>query len=468
MPKEQPCLSKHSPCATSSKNAKDKSNTSTLLAMHDTKDADGSSGRGSLCSSEKDSGFSDGSEWQQTDAEDQHSNKNQSRGSKCAENTQPSKNQELGQGNPRNPTLMPGARELQPIYIIKNMVLKQPDTIKERSQLLWETGSSGVPHMILCRQPNLLPTTLQLHKPLSRKSNIAGKKTKSTYLPILNSYPRIAPHPSKKPPDKSSSNGESQSLSKRVCTEHNTDKTPVTRGLPEQHLYKQPKLAVSASGQPCFSSTGDSPSSSSFDTASLSQGSPSVSSTHTTTSSFLATKGLNRNTITSTRHRRFFNTVEILRQSGLLDITLRTKELLHQSNATERDIAQLRQHAELLCQAASNPSCSLNGITVWERLHKTMAESSSYPKLKLLQNLQIPSHPDSAGQPESIATGDTTKPPAAENSDVPSSRLLSALLDPNLDCPVSPHSQSEQSRKPESSEKTSEKVTFMPPDSSTG
>lgn len=58
MPKEQPCLSEHSPCALSSKNAKDKSNSTTLLAMRDTKDTDESSGRGSHCSSEKDSGYS--------------------------------------------------------------------------------------------------------------------------------------------------------------------------------------------------------------------------------------------------------------------------------------------------------------------------------------------------------------------------------------------------------------------------
>ena len=58
MPKEEPCLCERSPCATSSKDAKDKSNSSTLLAIRDTKDTDNSGGRGSRCSSEKDSGYS--------------------------------------------------------------------------------------------------------------------------------------------------------------------------------------------------------------------------------------------------------------------------------------------------------------------------------------------------------------------------------------------------------------------------
>lgn len=57
MPKEQPCLSECGPC-TSSKNAKDKSNSTTLLALRGAEDTDDSSGRGSRCSSEKDSGYS--------------------------------------------------------------------------------------------------------------------------------------------------------------------------------------------------------------------------------------------------------------------------------------------------------------------------------------------------------------------------------------------------------------------------
>ncbi|KAE8295535.1 CLOCK-interacting pacemaker CLOCK-interacting circadian protein [Larimichthys crocea] len=470
MPKEQPCLSEHSLCAASSKNAKDKSNSTTLLAIRNTKDADHSSGQGSRCSSEKDSGYSDGSDWQQTDVEDQRSNKSQSKGSEHAETSQPGQNQEPKRENPGNSS---AGRDLSPIYIINNMVLKQPDMIQKRVQLpqrngSMETSSSGPAHMILLQQPSLLPATHQLHKPLSRKPNTAGKKINGTYLPILNSYPRIAPHPSKKPPDKSSLNDESQNLSKRVCTEHKREDTSVTQSLPEQHINKQPKLAALTSGLPCSSSTRDAPASSSPTTVSLSQGTQSGSSLcTTTTSSFLSTRGLLRNGGTNIRHRRFFNTVQILKQSGLLDITLRTKELLRQSNATERDVAQLRQHTELLCQVASNPSCSLNGITAWEHLHRSMAESGSYPDLKILQNLQIPCHPDFPNKPENISTGDTNSPLAAENSPQPRSRLLTTTPNPNQTCPVPQQSHSGQGRELEASCRSSEKVTFTPPDSST-
>ncbi|KAM8768983.1 CLOCK-interacting pacemaker isoform 2-T2 [Acanthopagrus schlegelii] len=460
MPKEQPCSNEHSVCAPSSKNAKDKSNSTTLMAIRKNKDADSSRGRGSHCSSEKDSGYSDASDWQQTDVDDQRTNKSQSRGSELAETSQSGQNQEIGQGNSVNPTLMAAGHQLSPIYIMNNMVLKQ-DMIQKTGQLPQRNGSgktsSTNAHMILLQQPNLLLATLQLHKPSSWKSGVTEKKMNGTYLPILNSYPRIAPHPSKKTPDKSSSNNESQNLSKRVCTEHKNDDTLVN--LAEQHLNKQPKLAVLTSGLPHSPSARDSQSSSSSMMVSSSWGSTSGSS--------ISTRALHRHGSSSSsgsssiRHRRFLNTVDILRQSGLLDITLRTKELLRQSNTTERDIAQLRQHTELLYQAASNPTCSLNGLTAWEHVHQTMAESGSYPNLKILQNVQIQ-------EPPIFSTGDTKGPLSAESSEGPPSHFFATIPEPNQTCPVPQQSHSGQGRELEAGFKSSEKVTFMPPDSSTG
>ncbi len=319
--------------------------------------------------------------------------------------------------------------------------------------------------MILLQQPSLVLATLQLQRQSSHKNSATGKKINGTYLPILNSYPRIAPHPGKKPPDKFSSNDKSQNLSKRVCTEHKSEDTPVKRSQPEEHLSKPPKIAPS-SGLLCSYLTKDGLSSSSPTTVSSSQGSPSGSSTHTT-SSPLSIRGSHRNSSTSARNRRFLNTVEILQQSGLWDITLRTKELLRQSNATERDLAQLRQHTEQLCQAYSNPSCSLNGITAWEHVHRSMAESGSYPNLKILQDLQTPSHPSAASQPESISTSGTHGPLSAESSEGPPPQLLTTITNPNQNCLVPELSHSRHSKELVAGNHASEKVTFMPPDSST-
>lgn len=458
MPKERPCLSEHSPCSTSSMmNAKDKGNSTNLLPLRDGKDTDDSSGRGSHCSSEKDSGYSDGSDWQQTDVEDQRTNRSQSRSSESTESSQQGQNQKLDQGAAGITTFPSTGQELAPIYILKNTVLKQllsspslphqADMIQKRGHLLWRNGSeetrrSSAPRMVLLHQPSLLPAHMQLHKPLSRYS-ATEKKKRGTYLPILNSYPRIAPHPSKKPPVKSPLVEESQIASKQASTKHKTDGLPATESLPDQKLFKQPKLVVS--GQAGSSLTTDSQPSSST-ASSSSHGSHFLSRLHSA-SSFLATKRLHKTGTTSTRHRRFLNTVEILRQSGLLDITLRTKELLRQSNATEQDIAQLRQHTELLCQTAG--SHSFNDITGWEHLYKAMAESGNYPNLKLQQNLQILTHSDPGTQSETNVTADTDRVPGAGNSD------------------VHQHSHSQQDTEFEATDKFPENVPFMPPDSST-
>lgn len=320
-----------------------------------------------------------------------------------------------------------------------------------------ETTPSGSTHMIILQQPNLLLATFQLPEPSFQKTRSTRKNKNGTYLPILNSYPRIAPHPSKKPPDKSPSSNKSQTVFKRVCTEHKSYDTPVTISLLEQHLNKQPKLAVSTSRSPC-SVSGLSPCSP--ETIASSPGSPSRSSVNHSTS--ITGRG------GTTRHRRFLNTVEILRQSGLLDITLRTKELLRQSNATERDIAQLRQHTELLCKAVGDPSCSHSDAAAWEHLHRSMAESGSYPNLKVPQNHQSLCHPGPASQIESISTSESSGPLVVESSKVSSAQFITAATGSNICCPVVQQSDQGHGRELEARSKTAEKVTFMPPDSSTG
>lgn len=351
----------------------------------------------------------------------------------------------------------------------------QPDIIQKRGQLLWEnskeaTSGSGATHVILLQKPSIapgLPATIQIHKTQTRKTN-TGRKINGTYLPILNSYPRIAPHPSKKPPDKTSSSEDSQNLSKRVCTEHKSDNSLITSSLLEQQLSKQPESAVLTPGLPgpCSHSSSESHSSSSPTIISSSLRSPSVSKLYT--SSFLATRGPHRNSSSSARHCRFLNTVEILRQSGLLDITLRTQELLRQSNATQRDIVQLRQHTQLLCQAASNPNGSLDGNTAWKNLHQAMRESGNYPSLKILQNEQFPFHPDSTSHPESGAVSESNRPTVSENSDVPPSPLPNPMPDSSQRFLPRQQPHAQQGRECKASGKPSEKVIIMPPDSSTG
>lgn len=52
-----------------------------------------------------------------------------------------------------------------------------------------------------------------------------------------------------------------------------------------------------------------------------------------------------------TKRKRFCNTYNILSNSGLLDIALRTKELHRQNRRTQNDLDQLKEHTDLFLQA---------------------------------------------------------------------------------------------------------------------
>ncbi|KAM8903754.1 uncharacterized protein AB9W97_007742 isoform 1-T2 [Spinachia spinachia] len=369
MPKEQ----QQGSCAASSKNAKNKRNRTTLLAMRDAGDEDVGGGTSFRCSSEKDSGYSDG---QQTDVEDQE--KSQRR----AEPARTGRNQGLRRGNPGKWSPTAAGRQPPPIYIINNIVVQQNRDERPQRSVGMEDGGSGAARVILAPAPR------QLHE-FFPSSIVTGREINGTYPPTNPSRPHIA---SRTAPDKSPSSDGSQNLTKKVREAEDT------HGPLGRHRYARPRSAASPR-----------PSSSSPTTGPSSQSTP--------PSSVLKTRGAHGNASTKTRHFRFLNTAEILRQSGLLDVALRTKELLRQSNATARDVAELRRHTELLCRAVSDP-----GATP-EQLHRAMAESGSYPGVEVLRNFQIPDSSD---------------------SEVPSTRLLEARGRP------------------------AERDRFTPPDSSTG
>lgn len=238
--------------------------------------------------------------------------------------------------------------------------------------------------------------------------------SKNLYLPILNSYPRIAPHPRKEIHEGKGTRvdsvkelcSEGQSQSKRACIEEEKREAVSTiihllqqqqkddkvhfqhkvRGghssilnlshclLPtyassktqhkSHHCHKNSSserlgsLSISRSHIP-FSPSSFSPLSSS----------PSSSSPTSTAHSpyHLAQDS------SSTRQRRFLNTAEILNQLGLLAITLRTKELLKQNVAIEREITQLHQHTHLLSQASQNSGTEVSHSL--DKLFQIMRES---------------------------------------------------------------------------------------------
>ncbi|XP_040005981.1 CLOCK-interacting pacemaker-like [Xiphias gladius] len=435
-----------------SKNAKDKSNSATMRASKGGTHIE-QSGMGDMrncmlrCDSEKDSekdsGYSEaGSDSVHTDVDDQRSSKS-SKSSKSSNN------------NSVNPAghNMPPYEALTPIYVIKDLVVKpsRPEQLLH-GPLAWGGGwqsltSAKAPtQLLLIQQPAMPPPSTTTPTPSSSQAALQGKvktggsrsnqnrSSKNSYLPILNSYPRIAPHPRKESHEGKGttweegveeSGSEGQSQRKRVCTEEEKREAVSTTShlmMSQQHQkefrvhsYSQykgrgghnsfpilshcplPSHASSTTqhkfyhcqqcsgsdsvGSPSVSSSQTpSPPSSSSSPSSSSPPSSSPSSSTAHSPYCLASDS------SSTRQLRFLNTAEILNQSGLLAITLRTKELLKQNEATEREIAQIRQHTHLLCQVAqaSQSRCN-NGSDSLDKLLQAMTKSAFYPNLDLNQ-----------------------------------------------------------------------------------
>eukprot|EP00063_Salmo_salar_P095757 XP_014070592.1 PREDICTED: CLOCK-interacting pacemaker-like isoform X3 [Salmo salar] len=429
-----------------------------------------------------------------------------------------------------------GSPDLTPIFIIKNVVLKQVKEVGGRlendsdhhlqNQLNWENregspNDSGPCHVILVQQPSeasASPASPKPNRTQSWRSDSTAMKTKSrTYLPILKSYPRIAPHPSKKPSDKTpvdphgkGTGREDQSQDKRMCTEDKRDEVSTTTHLltpSRKHIRKQPdpnrslshwrSPASSHSPSPRSPSTLSSfvsCSMSSSDTTTASSYSSSGGSSPPSASRWPRRHGPGLSLLSAARDRRFLNTVGILSQSGLLDITLRTQDLLRQSNATDRDIAQLRQHTQLLYQAANHHNNPYNNDpdnndpnantanAGWERIHQAMAQSGCYPSLKNLGSEE--DHNSYSPEPgvggnasfkrDSVGCNIATHAHNGVEALVPASPLLapmSDLLPQYCAVSLSQHSPvsitTSCSRSGQASAKPPETVTIMPPDSST-
>ncbi|XP_014379638.2 CLOCK-interacting pacemaker-like, partial [Alligator sinensis] len=251
---------------------------------------------------------------------------------------------------------------LAPIYIVKNVILKQPLGGSPGPQLLaWshpplDAAQSQARLLFL---PQSMPTAAL--KPLR-----PGRKppAKDTYLPILKAYPKIAPHPDRGRESKAGpalapaagTSSTSHSKTKCLCLEE--------ASVPPVPDSSSQELAPSA-GSPPAPLPRDVVTSSTESGGSLAAVDPAEGRMLSRASKKLGPS--------LGKQRRFHNTVEILRRSGLLGITLRTKELLRQNSSTQREIAELQEHARLLCQAVQG-----NDAQAWARLQDAISLSPAY------------------------------------------------------------------------------------------
>ncbi|XP_054855129.1 CLOCK-interacting pacemaker isoform X2 [Eublepharis macularius] len=261
---------------------------------------------------------------------------------------------------------------LAPVYIVKNVALKQPLGPSAPTQFLaWNSqhpldSLQGSPaRVVFIQQP------LAALKPLLPGQKSAAKEPS---LSSLSAYPKIAPHPgcdqqAKTGPEPTAAG--SISKNKRFCLEETwvSSSKPSAPKCSGERQGTEP-LPPASSGQPVPAAVGPVALSQNTVTSSTGSEMPNLDQAEVRMIS-RASKKLGFSSLG--KQRRFHNTVEILRKSGLLGITLRTKELIRQNSSTQRDLAELQEHAQLLYEAVQSNDCQ-----AWTRLQEAMSHSAAY------------------------------------------------------------------------------------------
>ncbi|KAG5857528.1 hypothetical protein ANANG_G00020410 [Anguilla anguilla] len=288
--------------------------------------------------SERDSGFSDGSSGYLSAVDQMDSEDTGRRGSQAASQV----------------AVMTGSYpSLSPMIIMNNVVLKQPNTPAPALKP-WgfqPTALEMLPQpQVVFLQPVVSNSTGASHK------SPADKRRKSRkYLPILKSYPKIAPHPG-------------EGLSEKASSSSSSRPNGLSSGQERRHRHRQRRDALPACpfGAGPIAAASASPALPPETDALVPWAWPAGPESHDDGSCLGSLPDGH------SKQQRFCNTYNILHRSGLLGITLRTKELIRQNRRTQGQLEQLRQHAGLFVEAV----CS-DDPQVWTRLQLSMMETGS-------------------------------------------------------------------------------------------
>ncbi|XP_077096352.1 CLOCK-interacting pacemaker [Siphateles boraxobius] len=208
----------------------------------------------------------------------------------------------------------PLAQGLAPMIIMNSVVLKQSGEARVKP---WPVDVVPQPQVVFL-QPVVPKTHTHTHT-----KHTSQRRRHRKLLPIRKSYPRIAPHPGDNPLQSNSSSS-----------------------------------SVRSSG----SSHSDGAESNSFPDAPVAETSGESDARPESTDNRFHSH-------TDNRSKRFCNTYNILSSSGLLDITLRTKDLIRQNRRTQSELDRLREHTHMFLRALET-----GDPAVWRSLETSLQE----------------------------------------------------------------------------------------------
>lgn len=248
---------------------------------------------------------------------------------------------------------------LSPMIIMNNFVLKQSSQMAPAEK---QWGFPSPLEVMPQSQVVLLQPMVSNGSSSSSKTGSENVRQSKSYLPILKSYPRIAPHPADAPTKRVGSS------KVRVSSTSGYDQRQ-KRHHHGQRLYSSPspQAALQTSVKPI--SNFEAANSQSDAAESQEQLSDKPLSPLAGPSSLLPYTDEFRTDIDNNRMdadqddalsvdgnklKRFSNTYNILNKSGLLGITLRTKQLIKENKRTQGQLQQLQEQTALLLEALSS------------------------------------------------------------------------------------------------------------------
>lgn len=240
---------------------------------------------------------------------------------------------------------------LSPMIIMNNFVLKQTSQMASAEK---QWGFSSPLEVMPQSQVVLLQPMVSNGSGSSPKRG--SENTRLGYMPILKSYPRIAPHPADKTTKRVGSS--------RVRASSTSGYDQRQRKHHHGHrLYScpSPQPALQATIKPISNfEAADNQSQSAESQAQLSDKSFSplagTSSLPSYTNEFRTENYDNQDdfSMDGNKRKRFSNTYNILNKSGLLGITMRTKQLIKENKRTQGQLQQLQEQTALLLEALSS------------------------------------------------------------------------------------------------------------------
>ncbi|XP_059209585.1 LOW QUALITY PROTEIN: CLOCK-interacting pacemaker a [Centropristis striata] len=278
---------------------------------------------------------------------------------------------------------------LSPMIIMNNFVLKQPSPMTPAEN---QWGFPSPLEVMPQPQMVLLQPMVSNGSSSSPKTGSENVRQSKSYMPILKSYPRIAPHPADTPTKRvgsskvrvSSTSGYDQ-RQRRHHQGHRRYTSPSPQPAPPTTIKPISNFEASNNQLQAFESQQQLSDKSLSSLAGTSSLLPYMDEFRTDIDSYrMDADQDDAFSVEDNKLKRFSNTYNILNKSGLLGITMRTKQLIKENKRTQGQLQQLREQTALLLEALGSGDPQL-----WTKLQISLQHTDrSNVELKFRESLR--------------------------------------------------------------------------------